>query len=302
MLYGNRMSHVQVREYVRTCCQKPRGASKLALPGTGHATAPGAAPTKRRSERVYVAATTDCFPELGLESAIGRLADLEYTRIEIGIRESQGALRPSQIVADLDEAIAQCRETHRLKPIGYAVDIDAHGKEYFEQFAACCKLAKGTRVALITVRAAERGTPFNAEVERLRELVRIGAEDGVVVAVKNEVGRMTQDADSITVLCDNVKGLGLALDPSHFIAAAARTPNYDPILKYVAHVYLRDSTKEKLQVRVGQGDIEYSRLIAQLNKHNYNRALCVHIAAQDESGLDHAAELRKLRLLLESML
>ena len=225
---------------------------------------------------MYVAASTDCFPELGLESAISRLADLEFTRIEIGIHEHTGALRPSQVAADLEEAIAQCRETHRLKPIAYAVHIDAKGKEYFEQFTACCKLAKGTRVALVAVRAAELGTPFNAEVERLRELVRIAAVEGVVVAVKNEMGRMMQDVDSITVLCDNVKGLGLALDPSHYLAAAPRTPNYEAVMKYVCHVYLRDSTKERLQVRVGQGDIEYSRLIAQLNKHNYNRALCAH--------------------------
>lgn len=251
---------------------------------------------------MYVAATTDCFPNLGLESAISRLADLEFTRIEIGIREQGGAIKPSQVVANLDEAIAQCRETHRLKPVAYAVEIDAQGKEYFEQFSACCRLAKGTRVALVSVRAAELGTPFNAEVERLRELVRIASADGIVVGVKNEVGRMTQDVDSITVLCDNVKGLGLALDPSHYIAAAPRSLNYDAILKYVCHVYLRDSTKDKLQVRVGQGDIEYSRLIAQLNKHHYNRALCVHIADLQEPGIDQLAELRKLRLLLESML
>src|SRR5262249_49950599 len=158
----------------------------------------------------------------------------------------------------------------------------------------CCKLAKATRVVLITVRAGELGTPFNAEVERLRELVRIAAVDGVLVSVKNEVGRMTQDADSISVLCDNVKGLGLTLDPSHFVAAASKTPNYEQIMKYVYHVHLRDSTKEKLQVRVGQGDVEYGRLITQLNKVHYNRALCVHIANLDEPGIDHNAELRKL--------
>jgi sugar phosphate isomerase/epimerase len=255
-----------------------------------------------RSEGVYVAASTDCFPGLGLEAAISRLADLEFTRIEIGIREQSGALKPSQVAANLEDAIQQCRETHRLKPIAYAVDIEAQGREYFEQFSACCKLAKGTRVALVSVRAGELGTPFNAEVERLRELVKIASIEGVVVGVKNEMGRMTQDADSITVLCDNVKGLGLAFDPSHYLASGPRSTNYDPILKYVCHVYLRDSTKDKLQVRVGQGNIEYSRLIAQLGKHKYQRALCVHVVDQHEPGVDHLAELRKLRLLLESML
>ncbi len=251
---------------------------------------------------MYVAASTECFPGVGLQSAVKRLVDLEFSRVEIGIREEGGVIKPSDVVKNLDESIQLARETHRLKPIAYALEIDANGKEHFEQFAACCKLAKATRVVLLSVQAAELGTPFNAEVERLRELVRIASVDGVVVSVKNEVGRMTQDPDSITVLCDNVKGLGLTLDPSHFIAAAQRTVNYEPILKYVCHLHLRDSIKDKLQVRVGQGEVEYGRLIAQLNKVGYNRALCIHMSDQHDPEIDHSAEMRKLRLLLESLL
>jgi hypothetical protein len=51
---------------------------------------------------------------------------------------------------------------------------------------------------------------------------------------------------------------------------------------------------------VGQGDVEYGRLITQLQKLHYNRALSVNITEQD--GVDHVGELRKLRLLLESLL
>jgi sugar phosphate isomerase/epimerase len=145
-------------------------------------------------------------------------------------------------------------------------------------------------------------TPFNAEVERLRELVRIASLDGIVVGVKNEVGRVTQDPDTAVVMCDNVKGLGVTLDPSHFICGPHRGGNYDQVMKYVCHVQLRDTTREQLQVRVGQGDIEYGRLATQLNKVNYQRALCVHMADLGTPEYDHLAELRKLRLLLESLL
>jgi len=73
-------------------------------------------------------------------------------------------------------------------------------------------------------------------------------------------------------------------------------------LKYVVHVQLRDTSKTALQVRVGQGEVEYGRLITQLGKHKYNRALCVDIVDIPDSGVDHMAEMRKLRLLLESLL
>ena len=66
------------------------------------------------------------------------------------------------------------------------------------------------------------------------------------------------------------------------------------------HVRLRDTTKERLQVRVGQGLVEYGKLIQQLGKYRYDRALSVDILPMPE--VDQNAELRKIRLLLESLL
>ena len=71
-------------------------------------------------------------------------------------------------------------------------------------------------------------------------------------------------------------------------------------MKHVCHVLLRDTTKDSLQVRVGQGLVEYGRLITQLQKYRYSRALCVDIAPMPD--VDQHAELRKMRLLLESLL
>jgi len=251
---------------------------------------------------VFVAASTECFPDLSLEAALERLVDLEYNRVEIALRERGNQLKPSQVHQNLEEAVLACRETQRLTPVAYIVDIDAEGDLYYEQFSACCKLAKATKVVTITVPSGEIGTPFNAEIERLRELVRIGSLDGVQVGLKTETGRMSQDPNTAMVLCDNVKGLGITLDPSHFVVGPNKGANYDQIFKYVIHLQLRDTTKDKLQVRVGQGEVEYGRLVTQLGKFRYNRALCVNIIDIPESGVDHMAEMRKMRLLLESLL
>ncbi len=249
---------------------------------------------------MYVAASTECFPDLPLDAALERLGDLEFSRVEIAIHERGQQLKPSQVLANLDHAVQACRETHRLKPVAYSVEFDAPEDQYYEQFAACCRLAKATKVVTIVVPAAELGTPFNAEIERLRELVRIGAMDGVLVALRTEAGCMTQDPTTAVVLCDNVKGLGLCLDPSHYISGPHAGGNYEQTLKHVLHVRLRDTTKDQLQVRVGQGLIEYGRLISQLNKVRYERALCVHLKAM--ADVDHYVELRKLRMLLETLL
>jgi len=249
---------------------------------------------------VYVAASSNCFSNLPLDTALERLVDLEYTYVEIMIHETGGHLKPSAVFADCDRAIQICRQTHRLTPVAYSVDIEAPEPLYYRQFAACCKLAKATKVVAIAVRAAELGTPFNAEVERLRELVAIAAAEGVVVGLVTEAGRMTQDPDTAVVFCDNVKGLGITLDPSHYICGPHGGGNYDQLMKYVCHVRLRDTSRDKFQVRIGQGEVEYGRLVTQLSKVNYSRALCVDIVPMPE--VDQHAEMRKIRLLLESLL
>lgn len=249
---------------------------------------------------MIVAASSECFPELSLDGVLQRFVDLEYSNVEIAIHERGGQIKPSSLLTDLDNTIAACRETYRLTITGYSVDIEAEGEAYYDQFAACCRLAKATKVVSLTAPAAEIGTPFNAEIERLQRLVAIASREGVLVSIKTETGKITQDPDTAVVLCDNVKGLGLTLDPSHYVYGPHAGGSYDQVMKYVYNVHLRDTTKDKLQVRIGQGEIEYSRLVTQLEKCKYHRALVVHITAME--GVDHIAELRKMRLLLESMM
>lgn len=251
---------------------------------------------------MFVAASTDCFAQLPLNAALKKLFDLEYTRAEIVLRESGPQLRPSQVAADLESAVVACRDTHRLTPVAYFYDTDPEIPDFYKEFSAICKLAKATKVGVITVRAGELGTPFNAEIERLRELVKIATIEGVLVGLKTEADRMTQDPDTAKVLCDNVKGLCLTLDPSHYHHGPMYGAKYDHLLPYVCHTQLRDSNKKALQVKVGQGEIEYGRIVSHLFKFKYQRAFCVNITDLEDPEIDHLGEMRKMRLLLESLL
>ncbi len=249
---------------------------------------------------MLVAASTECFRQLPLREAIDRIVDLEYTALEIGIHEGGNHLKPSEVLADLEAAVEISRDTHRAAVVSYSVEIEATGEAHYAQFAACCRLAKATKIVTLTVPSAELGTPFNQEVEHLQRLVLTAESEGVRVAIKSQVGRLSGDPDTVRVLCDNVQGLGLTLDPSHYLCNPNGPCKFDKLLKYVYHVHLRDSTPQQLQVRIGQGDIEYGRLVNMLRHVHYDRALSVHLA--ELPGVDHIAEMRKMRLLLESLL
>ena len=249
---------------------------------------------------MLVAASTECFPSLSLSQAVDTIVDLEYTSLEIDIHEDGNHLRPSVVAANLEAAVTACRNTHRASVVSYSVRINAEGEEHYRQFAACCRLAKATKVVTLTVPSGELGMPFNQEVEHLQRLVKLAEADGVRVAIKSQIGRLSEDPDTVVVLCDNVEGLGVTLDPSHYLCHPTGPKCCDRLLKYTYHVHLRDSTNTKLQVRIGQGEIEYGRLVGLLSKVNYDRALSVHVL--EMPGVEHSAELRKMRLLLESLL
>lgn len=153
------------------------------------------------------------FYHLPLGEALDRLVELEYAYVEIALHEQGPQLRPSDVAADLEKAINTCRATNRLDVVAYDVQIDAQGDVYYDQFTAICKLAKATKVVTLTMPSCELGTPFNEEVERLRKLVAIATHEGVRVSIKSQVGRLSEDPDTVVVLCDNCKGLGLTLDP-----------------------------------------------------------------------------------------
>lgn len=249
---------------------------------------------------MLVAASTECFCDLALRDAIDRIVDLEYSHIEIAVHENGNHLKPSQVAADLNVAVNLARDTHRASIVSYSVEIEATGEEHYSHFAACCRLAKATKVVTLTVPSGEIGIPFNKEVEHLERLVAIAESDGVRVGIKSQVGRLSEDPDTVKVLCDNVPGLGLTLDPSHYICNPQGPRNFDRLMPYVYHVHLRDTTPTELQVRIGQGEVEYGRLVNMLRQVNYSLALSVHL--RELPGVDHIVEMRKMRLLLESLL
>ena len=109
---------------------------------------------------------------------------------------------------------------------------------------------------------------------------------------------MTQDPDTAVVFCDNVKSLGVMLLSEPLRYGRKPGANYEQLMKHVYHVRLRDTNKSSLQVRVGQGEVEYGRLVNQLSKCRYDR----YVDIIPQLDIDQMAEMRKMRALLESLL
>jgi len=251
-----------------------------------------------KESSVHIAATTRSLPDLAFPAACLQLQDLGFDKVEIWLSEATDQLRPAQVAADPEGVAAMVREASRLTPIAVCIenDVDMHA---FSQIVSFCK---SLRIAQITIEASPRGTPFNTEVDRLRERNQLCHQAGIRLSILTRNGLLSDDPHTAVELCQSAKGLGITLDPSHYICRPGGSVDFDVVFPSVLHVHLRDTTANELQVPAGLGEVDYNRIIAMLEQEDYDRALTVDLLPGGMQGEERLLELRKLRLLLESLL
>jgi sugar phosphate isomerase/epimerase len=253
---------------------------------------------------VYVACSTQCFARYPLERALRTIGELEFSKLDVAIHEQGPHLRPSEVADDVNLAAQRIRIGPSLTPAAFSVEIDAaNPEEYQRQLRAVCRLARLSTVSVITMPAASSGSGLDAEVERLTALIKLAQAEGIVLTVPTRTGTLTENPDTAVELCQRVPDLGLTLDPSHYIAGPHQGRNFDQVYPYVRHVHLRDTGRSPghFQVRIGQGEIEYGRIVAQLNRYHYDRLLTVDIQDIADAPFAMEPEVRKLKYLLESL-
>lgn len=249
---------------------------------------------------MYVACSSLCFSQYSLSEALHTITELRFNKVDLALHEHGPHLKPSEVFADVNRAALLLKKSN-CSFAAFHVDIgQPDGDRYREVLRSVCRLGRLLAVPVVNVQAAPIGSDLATEVTRLTTLSRIAAGEGVILTVETHGEKLTADPQVAAELCKKVPGLGLTLDPSHYLIGAVPR-DHDVVYPHVKHVRLRDSAKDRLQVRVGQGQVEYGRIISQLDREGYNRALCVDIHKTGDIEGPIEPEVRKLKYLLESM-
>jgi sugar phosphate isomerase/epimerase len=250
---------------------------------------------------VYVACSSLCFSRYPLNQALYAISELSFHKVDLALHEDGPHLKPSEVVADLNR-VAQTLRKANVAYAAFHVRINAPDAEkYQETLRAVCRLGRVLAVPVVNIPAAQAGSDFGTEVGRLSQLAQIAQSEGVILTVETHSSTLTADPAGAAELCRHVPGLGLTLDPSHYLIGTQSMQEFDDLFPFVRHVRLRDTTPDRLQVRVGQGQVEYGRIISQLSRERYDRALAVDIHDTPDTGYAMEPEVRKLKYLLESM-
>ena len=247
---------------------------------------------------MFVACSTLCFAKKSLDAALETARTLRFAKVDIAVHPGSN-LTPAEVVADVHRTVQRVKVGNVPVAAIHLVPGDSPAAE----LKAVCRMARLLAAPVVCVPAAPADTPVPDEVARLTGWVKLAAAEGVILTVETAAGTLTATPDGAADLCRRVPGLGLTLDPSHYTVGTTETVGYDHLFPFVRHVRLRDTGRGKgqFQLRVGQGDVEYGRIVTQLDRYNYARALTVDVRDVADSPFPVEPEARKLKYLLESL-
>ena len=247
---------------------------------------------------MHIAASTRSLWDFAFPAACLQIQELGFDKVEIWLNEEFDQLRPSKVAADPEGCAGLMREASRLTPnaifLESEVDVDT--------FKGIVKFAKLQRIVQITIQSSPKGTPFNTEIDRLRERNAICHHEAIRLSILTKTGTLTEDPLTAVELCQSVKGLGITLDPSYYISGHATPVDFDLIFPHALHLHLRDTSVTELQVLAGLGDVDYNHIVQMLRQTGYQRTLSVDLLPRTMEGEERLREMRKLRLLLTSLL
>lgn len=252
---------------------------------------------------MFVACSSMCFGRMTLEQALYAMGELRFAKVDLAIRETGGHLKPSEVHADLNRVVQILRVSAMtfsafhvdFGPSAVAEDVQR------DRLKSVCRLARNVAVPVVSLAAAPLGSDLDDETRRLTAFTRIAESEGLILAVETRGETVTGDPLGAAELCRRIPGMGLTLDPSHYTVGPHAKADYDMLFPLVRHVRLRDSGREQFSTRIGQGEIDYGRIVGHLDRVRYTRALSVDIHDDPLPDFPVDVEARKLKYLLESM-
>jgi sugar phosphate isomerase/epimerase len=211
------------------------------------------------------------FSTLPLEEACAGIRTLGFGHIDLAVHEGWAHLNPSAVAADPEGSAARARLAAGDLQV---LSLNA-GRQHPE---ATVRLAAELGVPVVTLPSARAGTPLQAEAEALAPLVELGRRLGVGVTVETHTDQLTEEVLVAVRLCEEVPGLGLTLDPSHYVSGPNAGREFGAVYPYVRHVHVRDAGRGGWPANhreFGRGQVPWASVLAGLRSVGYDEGIVI---------------------------
>lgn len=252
---------------------------------------------------IELTCTSFSFPTLTFEKSLRLIALLEIPRFDVGAHLGGGHVDPAEVEAD-PAGVAE-----RIKRAAGEAGIEA--SDFFPTFghgfrdrpvnavASQVRQENARRLRAIVECASAIGArgitllpgvvwpelgqarSFDVSVAALRELVPIARDRGLRLSVEAHVESVAEAPVDAARLCDEVPGLQLTLDYSHFLALGYSPGDVHPLLKHTGHFHARQAAPGRLQASIKDGTLNFPDLVGRLKAGGYGGDVCIEYTWQE---------------------
>lgn len=167
---------------------------------------------------------------------------------------------------------------HRLKPVALNASAGASDPNHeFPRFRAICEFASELRVPVICYSAPIEAAGWERSLRRYERLLALAQERALTLAVEAHARTALERPDAAVRFCEALEGIALTLDPSHMWAGPNQGAPFDELYPFVRHTHWRDSgfSWGEVQQSVGEGSVDFARVVAGLREAGYDGAYSV---------------------------
>ena len=232
------------------------------------------------------------FPLLPHDQALRLIAMLGFNGVDIGLFEERSHLWPSH---EFNNAGASARRLKaRLEDNGLqAADIFLQVAEDFVpyavnhpeesrrekardwflntlDYAAECGCEHVTILPGVHFESEPYKASFDRTVEELAWRVEQATRHATILGVEAHVGSIVPDPESAGRLVENVPGLTLTLDYTHFTRHGLPDSAVEPLVKFATHFHVRGARDGRLQESFADNVIDYERVYQAMLASGYS--------------------------------
>ena len=241
--------------------------------------------------RLKLACADFAFPLLPHERVLELIAMLEFKGVDIGLFEQRSHLWPSREFENVRRAARRLKR--KLDRVGlraadvflqmepdfvpYAINHPRparrrKARDWFcktLEYAAECGCKHVTILPGVHFEEESRRDSWGRAVDELSWRVEQAGQYRIVLGVEAHIGSIAPLPKPAAQLVQDVPGLTLTLDYTHFARKGMPDVEVEPLLQYASHFHVRGARRGRLQETFGHNVIDYKRVFEIMQTSGY---------------------------------
>lgn len=244
--------------------------------GANHPTASATTPAKVQSVANRASCSSLILARQSTDKALAAIASLGFHWVDLSCLNWAPHVSVPALMKDFTTEADRVEAVFKKHGLGVSnLTFDAPDNrawdQYEPEFRAVVALASKLNTHVINVMAPVANADRPEMVKRLKIMVDAARAKNITLTVETHVGQMTEKPSDALWLCQQVPGLGLTLDPSHYFAGPNQGANFDELLPYVRGTGFRAGGMkwEDIHNPWGTGPIDFEGLIRKMEAVHY---------------------------------